>query len=154
MTDNSILLQELSNRTIYSSNTRELIASFIGRYKIQLEVSNFSYGEFLFKDLSGRVGTFLSASQRDDLFFLSPLKDYVEIAVLYYETNPMILGFAYRDDIISLGDMAYVDRRSILSLPKTLDFARQCPHIEVHGGIMDSQSDRWECLGCGKTVRV
>lgn len=151
------LAEELHARSLDRgrNDTAELsqvLARFIFKYGANLNFDSFkdSRGVTLKDHGSREIGLYpvslLDGTIRCDRSI------YTDILVLCDST--MILGWTTRDDVSQLDpEIFLLNSKSLQPMPTDFDFSQACPHMSVFGGFWISETDVWECFGCGQHLR-
>ena len=150
------LAQELHIRAIDQGRTREtlefctLMSRLIFKYDIDLTLDSFKdLRGVILKDGMGRtVGLYPVTSMNGTI--RSERAAFTDILVLV-EGN-IVLGWVPERDARPLDDTFVLSSKTINRMPKEFNFAQECPHMSVHGGVWNKGDSGWTCFGCGKLL--
>ena len=129
----------------------EVMARTIFRYDIDLTLDCFkNLRGVVLQDARNRsVGLYQVISMGGTIRSAVPV--YTDVVVLVEDS--VILGWVLARDVAEVNESSFVvSSKTVNRMPKDFDFAQDCPHMSVHGGIWSDTDSGWSCFGCGKLL--
>lgn len=69
--------------------------------------------------------------------------------VLVLVEGSIVLGWVRHLDVTEIDSSFVLSVKNLNRMPKTFNFAQECPHMSTYGGYWNIEDSAWECFGCG-----
>jgi len=123
--------------------------NFINLYSPKLSVDSVTSSGLLVDDLNGKTVGIVTGEIRSGMVHCS--RPYAQANVVALKTG-VFIGWAKREKFLDADDRFLIRVDALNAMPEKLLFSETCPHMSVHGGFYDRESDSWRCFGCDQSL--
>jgi hypothetical protein len=134
-------------------NQNKVIGAFVNRYGMSVKVDDFCNEGVVLRDNGGRkVAPAYGKIQGKMIHTGAPYADIMVLGIDSGSEQAALIGWIRADLMVNVGAYYMAPLKGLNKMPETLNFAEECPHLSVFGGVYKEDTKGWECLACSKVL--